>query len=346
MVSLPTCVCLQAAAVRAQLEAQLDAKATELSAAQRQLAALQQQLLAQRSAGSKSAAAEVEQLRRQLAMERERRQDAERAAAYAGQVMLIALGLEWSAWSAKRWCAAAQYPLTCRLGYAVLGPALIGPSVRLRLACTPSTAAGLQAFLLRCAAALPAALPSCSIDPVQSCSCSHALQAVDAEAAALEEQASLLREQVDLLKAQLGRKDSELTQQAQQLAQQAQQLQVARREAATADERMQQLKQAVVAEAVAAAEVLDKAEQAAQLLGQQLLAMMQSRQEGDSDWEEEEEEEEVTLRTAQVRYRAGLLYIPLCSRIETHFCLAQVLSQLYLEGCALMCAPAGRACLG
>lgn len=161
------------------------------------------------------------------------------------------------------------------------------------------------ACLLRCAAALPAALPSCSIDPVQLCS--HALQAVDAEAVALEEQASLLREQVDLLKAQLGRKDSELTQQAQQLAQQAQQLQVARREAAAADERMQQLKQAVAAEAVAAAEVLDKAEQAAQLLGQQLLSMMQSRQEDESDWEEEEE---VTLRTAQVRYRAVFICVP------------------------------------
>lgn len=75
--------------MRAQLEAQLDAKADELAAAQRQLAALQQQLLAQRSAGAgagSAAAAEAEQLRRQLASERQRREQAELAAAHAGQV--------------------------------------------------------------------------------------------------------------------------------------------------------------------------------------------------------------------------------------------------------------------
>lgn len=80
---------LQAAAVRAQLEAQLEAQAAELAGAQRQLAALQQQLLSQRSAGagaSSAAAAEVDQLRRQLATERQRREEAERAATQARQV--------------------------------------------------------------------------------------------------------------------------------------------------------------------------------------------------------------------------------------------------------------------
>ncbi|KAI7841468.1 hypothetical protein COHA_004863 [Chlorella ohadii] len=94
----------------------------------------------------------------------------------------------------------------------------------------------------------------------------------------------------------MGRKDAELAQQAQQVAQQAQQLREARREAAATDERMQQMKQAVAAEALAAAEVLDKAEQAAQLLGQQLLSMMQSRQGDESDGEEEEV---AVLRSAQ-----------------------------------------------
>ncbi len=97
----------------------------------------------------------------------------------------------------------------------------------------------------------------------------------------------------------MGRKDAELAQQAQQGAQQAQQLREGRREAAATDERMQQMKQAVAAEALAAAEVLDKAEQAAQLLGQQLLSMMQSRQGEESDGEEYEEVE--VLRSAQVR---------------------------------------------
>ena len=64
----------------------------------------------------------------------------------------------------------------------------------------------------------------------------------------------------------------------QQLAVSQTQLAAARREVAATNEGMEVLREAVAAEAAATATVLDKAESAAQLLGQQLLSVMQQRQ--------------------------------------------------------------------
>lgn len=125
-------------------------------------------------------------------------------------------------------------------------------------------------------------------------------QAGAAERAALEEQATLLGEQLALLKQQLGQRgdeavearralamaQQEVEEQRRQLEEQQRALAASAQETAAAEARLRELKQVVAAEAVAAAEVLNKAEAAAQVLGQQLLEVMQSRQ-GDSEGEEE-----------------------------------------------------------
>ncbi len=159
---------LQAAAVRAQLEAQLDAKADELAAAQRQLAALQQQLLAQRSAGAgagSAATAEAEQLRRQLASERQRREQAELAAAHAGQVCACVCACVWR-------------------------ELLSGSAVCVRTVCWATGQRRRQTLSPSLAAALGGPSQHLGISiPITPHSTP---QAGDAEAAALEEQASLL----------------------------------------------------------------------------------------------------------------------------------------------------------